>query len=86
MREGNEGGQPGQAPEGGVPSVGPGRGGQTPDGGRRPTWMGWMVLREAGIDWTEVEQLTSDRKGVKGKGGGENGAFGQVGKAEGAWV
>ena len=28
MREGNEGGQPGQAPEGGVPSVGPGRGGK----------------------------------------------------------
>ena len=26
VREGNEGGQPGQAPEGGVPSVGPGRG------------------------------------------------------------
>ena len=43
------------------------------------------VLREAGIDWTEVERLTRDRKGWK-KGGGENGAFGQVGKAEGAWV
>ena len=27
VREGNEGGHPGQAPEGGVPSVGPGRGG-----------------------------------------------------------
>ena len=28
MQEGNEGGQPGQAPGGGVPSVGPGRGGK----------------------------------------------------------
>ena len=28
MREGEEGGQPGQAPEGGVPSVGPRRGGK----------------------------------------------------------
>ena len=26
------------------------------------------------------------QEGVEGKGGGENGAFGQVGKAEGAWV
>ena len=25
------------------------------------------VLREAGIDWTEVERLTSDRKGWKAK-------------------
>ena len=25
------------------------------------------VLREAGIDWTEVERLTSDRKGWKEK-------------------
>ena len=24
---------------------------------------GWMVIREAGIHWTEVERLTSDRKG-----------------------
>ena len=34
-------GKPGQASEGGVPSVGPGRGGgQTPDGGRRTVvWM-----------------------------------------------
>ena len=43
-------------------------GGQTPDGGRRPN--GWMVLREAGIDWTEVERLTSDRKGWRLGGGG----------------
>ena len=26
------------------------------------------------------------QEGMEGKGGGENGAFGQVGKAEGAWV
>ena len=51
-------------------------------GRKRKTVLYWRrVLREAGIDWTEVERLTSDRKG-----GGENGAFGQVGKAEGAWV
>ena len=26
-----------------------------------------MVLREAGIDWTEVKRLPSDRKGLKEK-------------------
>ena len=60
VREGDEGGQPGQAPEGGVPSVGPGRGVDGP-------MDGWMVLWEAGIDWTEVERLTSDRKVLKEK-------------------
>ena len=51
-------------------SVGPRRGGKplTRVDGPMDGWMdGWMVLREAGIDWTEVEQLTSDRKGWKEK-------------------
>ena len=40
MREVNEGGQPGQTPEGGVPSVGPGRGGKPLTGIDGPN--GWM--------------------------------------------
>ena len=50
-----------------MPSVGPGRGGKPLTGVDGPM-DGWMsVLREAGIDWTEVERLTSDRKGWKEK-------------------
>ena len=49
-----------------MPSVGPGRGGKPLTGVDGPV-DGWMVLREAGIDWTEVERLTSDRKGWKEK-------------------
>ena len=42
VREGNEGGQPCQAPEGGVPSVGPGRG-ANPGRGSTARWMdGWQ--------------------------------------------
>ena len=40
MRKGNEGGQPGQAPEGGVPNVGPVRGGKPLTGVDGPN--GWM--------------------------------------------
>ena len=37
-------------------------------GRKRKTVLYWRrVLREAGIDWTEVERLTSDRKGWKEK-------------------
>ena len=37
-------------------------------GRKRKTVLCWRrVLREAGIDWTEVERLTSDRKGWKEK-------------------
>ena len=49
-----------------MPSVGPGRGGKPLTGVDGPM-DGWLVLREAGIDWTEVERLTSDRKGWKEK-------------------
>ena len=48
LQEGNEGGQPGQAPEGGVPSVGPGRGGKPltwvdgPMDGRSEVLPGWL--------------------------------------------
>ena len=41
MQLGNEGWQPGQAPEGGVPSVGPGRGGKPLTGVDGPV-DGWM--------------------------------------------
>ena len=41
MREGDEGGQPGQAPEGGVMSVGPGRGGGKPLTGVDGPMDGW---------------------------------------------
>ena len=41
VREGNKGRQPGQAPEGGVPSVGPGRGGKPLTGVDGPM-DGWM--------------------------------------------
>ena len=38
------------------------------EGRKRKTVLYWRrVLREAGIDWTEVERLTSDRKGWKEK-------------------
>ena len=37
-------------------------------GRKRKTVLYWRrVLKEAGIDWTEVERLTSDRKGWKEK-------------------
>ena len=37
-------------------------------GRKRKTVLYWRrVLREAGLDWTEVERLTSDRKGWKEK-------------------
>ena len=42
VREGDESGQPGQAPEGGVPSVGPGRGRGKPLTGVYGLY-GWMV-------------------------------------------
>ena len=46
-----------------------GFGGQGEDGGEeKETVLYWRrVLREAGIDWTEVERLTSDRKVWKEK-------------------
>ena len=48
MLEGNEGGQPGQAPEGGVPSVGPGRGGKPLTGVDGPNgWMDGFVRSQA---------------------------------------
>ena len=48
MREGNEGGQPGQAPEGGVPSVGPRSGGKPLTGVDGPN--GWMDGAKGGRD------------------------------------
>ena len=56
MREGNNGGQPGQAPEGGVPSVGPGRGGKPLTGVDGPM-DGWMEEEMENIEQKQLIRL-----------------------------